>query len=166
MVEQHASTSAGSSVYNECLWRDVYRCVGVIYHDWFRELEETVMYCLKFVFIPRMVFFKSIVPSGYLVQLSNKSGCPGISEYPSSIRFKTKNLVVWTEPFERYFSTNCSQWHVPNNTRQTPNSKGFNCCKACKQRKACKHHDVHQVTEKCSESDRRKRLSVSSKYPI
>ena len=50
------------------------------------------------------VFFKSIATGSctlddlsqierYLVQLSNKSGflvCPGISEYPSSIRFKTK----------------------------------------------------------------------------
>ena len=69
MVEQHASTSAvitGSSVHNERierLWRDVYRCVGVIYHDCFRKLEEenflhplneTDMYCLKFVFIPRI----------------------------------------------------------------------------------------------------------------
>ena len=122
------------------------------------------------------VFFKSIATGSctlddlsqierYLVQLSNKSGflvCPGISEYPSSIRFKTKNLLVWTEPFERYVSTNCSQWHVPNNTRQTPNSKGFNCCKACKHL-LCDVHKLEKRTEKCSESDRRKRLSVSSK---
>lgn len=69
MVEQHASMSAvitGSSTHNERierLWRDVYRCVGVIYHDCFRQLEEencldplneTDMYCLHFVFIPRI----------------------------------------------------------------------------------------------------------------
>ena len=69
MVEQHASTSAvvtGSSTHNEWierLWRDVFRCVGVLYHDTFRKLEEdncldplneTDMYCLHFVFIPRI----------------------------------------------------------------------------------------------------------------
>ena len=66
-MEQHASTSAvitGSSSHNERierLWRDVYRCVGVLYHDHFRRLEdegclnplnETDMYCLHFIFIP------------------------------------------------------------------------------------------------------------------
>ena len=46
MVEQHCSTSAvitGCSTHNERierLWRDVYRCVGVLYHDCFRKLEE------------------------------------------------------------------------------------------------------------------------------
>ena len=42
MVEQHASMSVtGSSTHNERierLWRDVYRCVGVIY-DCFRQLD-------------------------------------------------------------------------------------------------------------------------------
>ena len=69
MVEQHASTSAvitGSSTHNERiehLSRDVYRCVGVLYRDCFRKLEEenyldplneTDMYCLHFIFIPRI----------------------------------------------------------------------------------------------------------------
>ena len=69
MVEQHASMSAvitGSSTHNERierLWRDVYRCVGVLYHDCFRKLEEegcldplneTDLYCLHFIFIPRI----------------------------------------------------------------------------------------------------------------
>ena len=69
MVEQHASMSAvltGSSTHNERierLWRDVYRCVGVLYHDCFRKLEEegcldplneTDLYCLHFIFMPRI----------------------------------------------------------------------------------------------------------------
>ena len=69
MVEQHASMSAvvtGSSTHNERierLWRDVYRCVGVLYHDCFRKLEEesyldplneTDLYCLHFIFTPRI----------------------------------------------------------------------------------------------------------------
>ena len=39
MVEEHNSTAAvitGSSTHNECierLWRDVYRCVAVLFHD-------------------------------------------------------------------------------------------------------------------------------------
>ncbi len=46
---------------------------------------------------------------------------------------KTKNFVVWKKPFNHNFSKNCSQWHAPKNARQTPDSTGFNCCKACKQ---------------------------------
>ncbi len=67
-----------------------------------------------------------------------------------------------SEPFERYCSTNCSQWHVPNNTRKTPNSKGFNCCKACKQL-LLDVHQLEKVTEKCSESDAKK-LNELSKF--
>jgi hypothetical protein len=69
MVEQHNTTRAvitGSSTHNERierLWRDVYRCVGVLYHDCFRELEdrnslnplnETDIYCLHYIYIPRI----------------------------------------------------------------------------------------------------------------
>lgn len=69
MVEQHASTSVvltGSSTHNERierLWRDVHRCVGVLYHDTFRRLEEedcldplneTDIYCLHYIFLPRI----------------------------------------------------------------------------------------------------------------
>lgn len=69
IVEQHASMSTvimGSSTHNECierLWWDVYRCVGVLYHDCFHKLEEegcldplneTDLYCLHFIFIPRI----------------------------------------------------------------------------------------------------------------
>ena len=65
MVEQHSSSSAaitGSSTHNERierLWRDVHRCVGVLVHDAFRELEEyghldclneIDLFCLHFVF--------------------------------------------------------------------------------------------------------------------
>lgn len=71
MVEQHASVSAvltGSSTHNqriERLWRDVYRCVGVLFHDCFHQLEEegcldpsneTDMFCLHFVYLPRINF--------------------------------------------------------------------------------------------------------------
>ena len=79
MVEQHCSTSAvitGCSTHNERierLWRDVYRCVGVLYHDCFRKLEEeacldplneTDMFCLTYIFIPRInVTLQSFVDS-------------------------------------------------------------------------------------------------------
>ena len=48
----------------------------------------------------------------FLQQMITTSGfvCPGIRDYPASIRFNTK-LVVWSEPFNRRFSVNCSQWH-------------------------------------------------------
>ena len=71
MIEQHASESAvitGSSTHNERierLWRDVYRGVGVIFADTFRQLEDEGsldnlndidLYCLHFVFKPRINF--------------------------------------------------------------------------------------------------------------
>ena len=58
----------GSSTHNERierLWRDVYRCVSVLFADTFRKLEderkldslnEIDLYCLHFVFKPRINF--------------------------------------------------------------------------------------------------------------
>ena len=46
VIEQHADNAAvitGSSTHNERIeriWRDVYRCVGVLFADTFRMLEE------------------------------------------------------------------------------------------------------------------------------
>ena len=97
----------------------------------------------------------------YLEQLITMSGfvvCPGIHDYPASIRFNTKNLVVWSEPFNRRFCFNCSQWHVPM-------SAGFDCCKPCKQL----IHDIRQLqrkSEKVTTPVRAHRLAASSKYPI
>ncbi len=54
MVEQHSSSRAvitGPSVHNERierLWRDVHRCVGVLFSDTFRRLEgEGRLDCLN-----------------------------------------------------------------------------------------------------------------------
>ena len=61
MFEQHSDTDVvitGSSTHNErieCLWRDVYRCVGVLYHDAFRSLHplnEIDIFCLHYAFLP------------------------------------------------------------------------------------------------------------------
>lgn len=69
MVEEHESESAvitGSSTHNERIermWRDVYRCVSVLFCDTFRELEdegdldvlnEVDMYCLHRVYLGRI----------------------------------------------------------------------------------------------------------------
>lgn len=69
MFEQQLSESAvvvGSSTHNERierLWRDVHRCVAVLYADLFREMEsdgklsclnEVDMFCLHAVFLPRI----------------------------------------------------------------------------------------------------------------
>ena len=69
MVEQHANSASvitGSSTHNERierLWRDVHRCVGVVFADTFRELEadgnldclnEVDLYCLHSVFLRRI----------------------------------------------------------------------------------------------------------------
>ena len=69
MFEEHNSQSAvlvGSSTHNERigrLWRDVYRCVGVLFADLFREVEndgilntvdELDLFCLHTTFLPRI----------------------------------------------------------------------------------------------------------------
>ena len=69
MFEQCNSQSAvlvGSSTHNERierLWRDVYRCVGVLFADLFREMEndgilssldELDLFCLHTTFLPRI----------------------------------------------------------------------------------------------------------------
>lgn len=69
MIEQQETPSAvitGSSTHNERverLWRDVYRCVGVLFADTFRQLEcegnldslnEIDLFCLHYVFKPRI----------------------------------------------------------------------------------------------------------------
>ena len=69
MIEQHASEAAvitGSSTHNECierLWRDVHRCVNILFADTFRAMEEegilnclndVDVFCLHYTFIPRI----------------------------------------------------------------------------------------------------------------
>lgn len=69
MTEQHSSNDAvitGSSTHNqriERMWRDVHRCVGVLFADTFRTFEEerilnplneVDIFCLHYVYIPRI----------------------------------------------------------------------------------------------------------------
>ena len=69
MIEQHGSFSAvitGSSTHNERIerfWRDVHRCVTSLFCDSFYRLEsedkldplnETDLFCLHYVFLPRI----------------------------------------------------------------------------------------------------------------
>ena len=69
MIEQHSDSRAvitGSSTHNERvehLWRDVYRCVTVLYYDEFCSLEEegnldplneVDIFCLHYVLLPRI----------------------------------------------------------------------------------------------------------------
>ena len=69
MLENHGTGSSvlvGSSTHNqriERLWRDVFRCVSVMFHTMFTQLEaegylnplnETDMYCLHYVFLPKI----------------------------------------------------------------------------------------------------------------
>ena len=104
----------------------------------------------------------------YLDQLLPSSGyvvCPGIKEYPSEIRFKTKNLVEWGAPFNQKFSSTCSRWHIPNNSRQAVGSSGYNCCKQCKKLL----HDIQQLvhrSEQTTEVQRIARTLPSSNYPL
>jgi len=69
MIQMHETTSsviAGSSTHNvriECLWRDTFWCAIGHYYELFYSLEEqqllnplneTDMYCLHYIFIPRI----------------------------------------------------------------------------------------------------------------
>ena len=69
MIEQHASEAAvitGSSTHNERierLWRDVHRCVSILFADTFHAMEEegilnclndVDVFCLHYTFIPRI----------------------------------------------------------------------------------------------------------------
>lgn len=104
----------------------------------------------------------------YLEQLLPSSGfiiCPGLNEYPEQVRFKTKHLVEWGPPFSRIFSDGCNLWHIPNNSKQSPESNVFNCCKACKQL----NHDIQQLVRRAdatTDLQKQARLLPSSKYPL
>lgn len=69
MVEQHSTSSAiiaGSSTHNqriERLWRDVFRCIAVLFYDTFHKLEDDQLldclndvdlFCLRYVFLKRI----------------------------------------------------------------------------------------------------------------
>ena len=102
------------------------------------------------------VYLQQLLPSsGYVV-------CPGIRKYPDEIRFKTKNLRQWGEPFNRMVSANCSQWHIPNNTQQPQDSIAFDCCKSLL-------HDINQLAQRVattSDAQRVIRTLPTSNYPL
>ena len=104
----------------------------------------------------------------YLDQLLPCSGyvvCPGVKEYPPEIRFRTKNLVEWGAPFNQKFSSSCSRWHIPNNSRQAVDSCSYNCCKHCKKLL----HDIQQLvhrSEQTTEVQKLARTLPSSNYPL
>ena len=93
--------------------------------------------------------FEADKVSSYLMQLlpgSEHVACPGIQSYPSDIRFRTKHLCDWGQPFNRLDADTCLLWHVPNNSRQLPSSLLFNACKPCKEL----HHDTQQLSKRGS----------------
>lgn len=65
-IYDHSSIITGSSTHNqriERLWRDVHRCVASVYSELFYTLEseglldplnETDLYCLHYIFLPRL----------------------------------------------------------------------------------------------------------------
>ena len=67
--------------------------------------------------------------SGYVL-------CPGIRSYAASfeehVRFRTKNLRVWQDPFHRHDCNTCFLWHKPSNVRLASSSPLFDCCAGCK----------------------------------
>ena len=110
--------------------------------------------------------FDAVQP--YLEQLQPLSGyklCPGIREYPEEIRFQTKNLREWGQPFQRMDSQWCALWHVPNNVRYPAGNKLRDTCQACRRLS----HDIDQLVERArglSKGQRLARTSVQSNYPM
>lgn len=122
------------------------------------------------------VFFKSISEGSfdlsevvaYLQQLDHTSRyvvCPGIQEYPSQLRFKTKHLRDWGTPFCRMDSDSCMLWHIPNNVHHPSGSPLRDACNECKKL----HHDINHLVNRANHiSDQQllSRSSVSSNYPL
>ncbi len=110
--------------------------------------------------------FETIQP--YLDQLAPLSGyklCPGISEYPQEIRFKTKNLREWGLPFNRLDSQACLLWHIPSNVRHPLGDPLRDVCTVC--RRLTK--DICQLLQRSwstTEGQKLSRVSVGSNYPL
>lgn len=137
-----------------CLYRDDSN-VQFSWQVYFKTLQRGVYTCLSDIHI----YLDQLLPTSKFVV------CPGIRDYPEEIRFRTKNLVQWGEPFSRMFSAACDQWHIPNNARQSPTSAAYNCCKPCKQLV----HDIRQLQQKAGETTEGTKVSrtlTSSNYPI
>ena len=101
---------------------------------------------------------KQLPDSGYEI-------CPGITSYPPDVRFKTKHLHDWGEPFNRLDSDTCELWLIPNNSRQLPTNVLYNACKACKQL----HHDIQQLVKRSattSDAQKQARTLPSSNYGL
>ena len=104
----------------------------------------------------------------YLDQLKPQSGyllCPGLSEYPKDIRFKTKNLHEWGLPFNRIDAHECLLWHTPNNFFHPNGDPLRDVCTAC--RRLAK--DINQLLQRSlnlTEEQKRSRLAVNSNYPL
>ncbi len=91
--------------------------------------------------------FEAVRP--FLDQLLMRSGyvvCPGLAEYPSGIRFKTKNVREWGLPFKRIDSQMCLLWHIPKNEKQPHGSQLRDVCMACRRLS----HDIRQLLQKAS----------------
>ena len=98
----------------------------------------------------------------YLQQLEHYSGfvlCPGLKNYPSLIRFKTKHLREWGTPFGRLDSESCSLWHKPDNQLHPTGSSLRDVCANCKKLS----YAINQLAERavCT-SDDQKLSRVSS----
>ena len=81
------------------------------------------------------------------------------------MRFKTKSLREWGEPFHRLDAKTCLLWHIPNQRQEAPGTPHFSGCKPCKQLyKAVQQLSkrVNILTEKQKES----RKAVSSNYGL
>lgn len=104
----------------------------------------------------------------YLQQLVHTSGyaiCPGIREYPSVIRFKTKHLREWGTPFSRLDSDSCLLWHVPNNLRYPTGDPLRDACVECRKLT----YEISRLAERAvitSDEEKLSRTSVSSNYPL
>ena len=84
--------------------------------------------------------------------------CPGIKEYPSELKFETKQYGKWELPYKRHDSKCCAMWHDPTKQHHFEHDSLFNVCNSC-----CKlQKDIQKLLK--SNDQRKSSYSPSSNY--
>ena len=131
-MEQRGSTAAvitGSSTHNqriERLWRDVHRCVAVLFHDTIYLLEhedkldplnEIDLYCLHYVYLPRI---QSALQS-FIESLNNHSISTEHSLTPNQLFIRgalQQNMIPHVPQLQNEGSNSIRPHSLPSATSQ------------------------------------------------
>ena len=103
----------------------------------------------------------SLLPSSAFTSVRLRT-CPGIKEYPSDVRFKTKNLREWGEPFNRLDSNSCLLWHLPSNNCRPTGDLLQNACAPCKRLQ----FDIDMLVKRARSTSDVKKATRTLNYPM